>query len=32
MECIGLAQDKGQWRTPVNTVMNFWVQENVGKF
>jgi hypothetical protein len=25
MEWIDLAQDKGQWRALVNTVMNLWV-------
>jgi hypothetical protein len=25
MDCINLAEDKDQWRTLVNTVMNYWV-------
>jgi hypothetical protein len=25
MDWIGLAQDRDQWRAPVNTVMNLWV-------
>jgi hypothetical protein len=25
VECIGLAQDRGQWRAIVNTLMNFQV-------
>jgi hypothetical protein len=32
MDWIHLAQDRDQWRTLVNTVMNIWVPQNVGKF
>jgi hypothetical protein len=32
MDWIHLAQDRGQWRTLVNTVMNLLVPQNVGKF
>jgi hypothetical protein len=32
MEWIHLAQDKDQWMSLVNTVMNFRVPQNVGKF
>jgi hypothetical protein len=32
MDWIPLAQDKEQWRTLVNTVMNIRVAENVWKF
>jgi hypothetical protein len=29
---IGLAQDKGKWRTPVNAVMNFRAQHVLGNY
>jgi hypothetical protein len=32
MECVHLAQDKDQWRTLVNMVLNLWVPQNVQKF
>jgi hypothetical protein len=32
MDWIDMAQDRDQWRALVNTVMNLWVPENVGKF
>jgi hypothetical protein len=32
MDWRDLAQDRNQWRAPVNTVMNLWVPSNVGKF
>jgi hypothetical protein len=32
MKWFGLAQDRDQWMTLVNTVMNLQVPENVGKF
>jgi hypothetical protein len=32
MDWIHLAQDRDQWKTLVNMVMNLWVQLNVGKF
>jgi hypothetical protein len=32
MEWIDLAQDKDSWQALVNTVMNLWVLQNVGKF
>jgi hypothetical protein len=32
MDWIDLAQNRDQWRTPVNTVMNLRVTQNVGKF
>jgi hypothetical protein len=32
MDWIDLAQDRDRWRTPVNTVMNLLVPENLGKF
>jgi hypothetical protein len=32
MDCTDLDQDRDQWRTLLNTVMNFHVLQNVGKF
>jgi hypothetical protein len=32
MDRIDLAQDKDQRRAVVNTIMNLWVPQNVGKF
>jgi hypothetical protein len=31
-DCIGVALDRDQWRALVNTVMNFPVPYNTGKF
>jgi hypothetical protein len=30
MDRINVVQDRDQWRTLVNTVMNLWVPQNVG--
>jgi hypothetical protein len=32
MDWISLTQDRDQWRTLVNTVMNLRIPENAGKF
>jgi hypothetical protein len=32
MVCIDVAQDRDQWRTIVNTVMNLRFAQNIGKF
>jgi hypothetical protein len=32
MDWTDLAQDSGQWRIPVNAVMNLRVPQNAGKF
>jgi hypothetical protein len=32
VDWIDLAQDRDQWRAPVNTLMNIWVPYNAGKF
>jgi hypothetical protein len=32
IDWIDLAQDRGQWRALVNTVMNLWVPFNAEKF
>jgi hypothetical protein len=32
MDWIDLVQDRDQWRTSVNTLMNLRVPENAGKF
>jgi len=29
---IHLAQDRDQWRPPVNTVMNLWIPKKAGNF
>jgi hypothetical protein len=29
MDCINLAHDRGQWRTLMNMVINFWVAERL---
>jgi hypothetical protein len=31
MDWIDLAQDRGRCRALVNTVMNLWVSDNIGK-
>jgi hypothetical protein len=31
MECIVLAQDRGQWKSLVNAIMNLWIPRNAGK-
>jgi hypothetical protein len=32
MDCIHLAQERNQWKSLVNTVVNLWVPYNVEKF
>jgi hypothetical protein len=32
VDWVDLAQDRGQWRTLVNTMMNLRVPQNAGKF
>jgi hypothetical protein len=32
MDWIDMAQDRDQWRALENTIMNFRVPQNVGKF
>jgi hypothetical protein len=32
VDWIDMAQDRGQWRALMNTVMNFRVPKNAGKF
>jgi hypothetical protein len=31
MDWTDLAQDRDQWRSLMNTIMNLWVPQNVGK-
>jgi hypothetical protein len=32
IDCIGLTQNRNQWKALLNTVINFQVPQNVGKF
>jgi hypothetical protein len=32
MDWMDLTQDRDQWRDIMNTVMNFWVASNAGKY
>jgi hypothetical protein len=32
MDWIGLTQERDQWRSLVNVVINLWVPQNTGKF